>query len=82
MTMDEEVQLALESVMIERRKMEAMLIELQADVETGSLMKEISLLVNNTASFQIRYLNTVENIISNQNENVLMLNSNLKSLST
>lgn len=82
MTMDEEVQLALESVMIERRKMEAMLIELQADVETGCLMKEISLLVNNAASFQIRYLNTVENIISNQNENVLMLNSNLKSLST
>lgn len=42
-----------------------MLIDFRADVETGKLIKEISRIIDSKASFQIRYLKTVENIINN-----------------
>jgi hypothetical protein len=67
----------VESVMIQRRLMEAMLIDFEADVEIAGLMKEISCIINNAASFQMRYLNAIENIVNNEKANVIILKTNL-----
>lgn len=57
--------------------METMIIDFRADVQAGLLFKEISEIINNKASFQIRYLKFIEEIINNGNENIIILKTSL-----
>jgi hypothetical protein len=69
-------------VVIKRRQAEAMMIDFQADVETGRLIKEMSEISNSPAFFQIRYLKAVEKIINNGAENVVFLKTSLYNTGT
>ncbi len=68
----------IESVIIKKKGVEAMLIEFRGDVEIGKLTREIARIIDNEASFQIRYLKTLENIINNGSENTVILPMQLK----
>lgn len=50
-----------------------MIINCKAEVQCGKLIKEISEIINNEASFQIRYLNMVEGILSNPAQQSVVL---------
>jgi hypothetical protein len=45
-----------------------MIIGFKAEVECGKLIKEISEIIDNSAAYQIRYLNMVESILSNSTQ--------------
>jgi hypothetical protein len=66
----------LESVVIKKKNTEAMLIDFRSDVETGKLMKEISAIIDSPTSFRMRYLKTIENIINNGNDMIVILKIN------
>jgi hypothetical protein len=66
----------VESVVIKKKNTEAMLIDFKSDVETGKLMKEISAIIDSPTSFQMRYLKTIENIINNGNDMIVILKIN------
>jgi hypothetical protein len=54
-----------------------MIINFKAEVECGKLIKEIADIINNQASFQIRYLNMIEAIIANGQENVIFMKTSM-----
>jgi hypothetical protein len=56
---------ALATVTTTRRESESLLINFRAEVECGRLIKEVSEIINNKASYQLRYLNMVQNILLN-----------------
>lgn len=73
------MQRALEAVTETKRRSEAMIINNKAEVECGKLIKEISEIINNEASFQIRYLNMVEAILSNPaQESVVLVKTSME----
>lgn len=73
MLIGEELALSMEQVAMQRRTNESMLIDFQADVEVGLLMKEMAAIMSTRSAFQIRYLKAIEHIIENGSENIVVL---------
>lgn len=48
---------------MQRRTNESMLVDFQADVEVGMLIKEMAEIMSTRSAFQIRYLKAIEHII-------------------
>lgn len=72
----EELALSMEQVAMQRRTNESMLIDFQADVEVGKLIKEMAEIMDTSSAFQIRYLKAIEHIIENGSENIVVLRAN------
>lgn len=66
----------MEQVAMQRRTNESMLIDFQADVEVGMLIKEMAEIMSTRSAFQIRYLKAIEHIIENGSENIVILKAN------
>lgn len=58
--------------------MEAQIINYQAQVEIGKLIKEVSEILSTKAAFQIRYLDTIGTIINRNPNTVIMLRTSLQ----
>jgi hypothetical protein len=54
-----------------------MIINYKAEVQCAALYKEISNIINTKAAFQIRFLNMVETITNNGQQNVIFLKTML-----
>lgn len=70
----------LQSVAVARRTKEAMLISYQVQSQCALLYKELNSNPGGKASFQVRYLNAIDNIISQtlDKENVIFLKTTLE----
>ncbi len=68
----------MQAVAETRRNSEAMLINCRGQVSCAALYKEISQIIDTQAAYQIRFLNTVEQILSNGSENVVILRTHLQ----
>jgi regulator of protease activity HflC (stomatin/prohibitin superfamily) len=76
--LDEDVKKALQSLAEAKRINEAQIINFKAEVECSKLIKEVSMIINNEASFQMRYLNAVSEIINNGNNNTIIIKTSLE----
>jgi hypothetical protein len=57
--------------------MEAQIINYKAQVEIGKLIKETSEILSTKAAFQIRYLDTIETILTRNQNSVMMLRTDI-----
>ena len=69
---------ALEKVTVTKKATQAMLIRFKAQVECGKLIREISTIIDNPASYQIRFLAAIENIAAVGGNNLLIIKTNLE----
>ena len=72
------MQRALQAVAETQRSSQAMLINYRGQVSCAALYKEISEIIDTKAAYQIRFLNMVEQILSNGSENVVFMSTQLK----
>ena len=61
---DPAIKKILQSVAVAKRTNESMLISYRAEVSVADLYREVWQRANTKAAFQIRYLNTIDKIIS------------------
>lgn len=57
---------------------EALLINFRGQVSCAALYREVGQLLDTKAAFQIRYLNMIEQIIASNQDNVLIIKTELE----
>lgn len=62
--------------------MEAQIINYQAQVEVGKLIKEVAQILATKTAFQIRYLDTIGAIINRNPNSVIMIKTSIEDTSS
>lgn len=71
--LNKDLQDALSTAAKERRLAESKVISAKADVESAKMMREAAEALNTKAAMQIRYYETIQNIVSTQNPKTVFL---------
>ena len=71
--LNRELQNSLSSAARERRMAQSKIISAKADVESAKLMREAADILDNKSAMQIRFLETLQGVIKNNNRKVLFM---------